>query len=203
MKKILYLLPLLLFAFSILEAQQFKAGLLAGLTPSQVDGDGMTGYHKIGFTAGAFVKWEQGKNLIYRMDIAYTDKGSRQASSKNMNYSSLEITTSYVDLTLSVGYKLTDNIVLRAGLVPAVLINHKEETPDGFVQTNGVEFRRLNLLAMGAIDYSLSNRWSVSLAYDYSIISIRKGKIEIFDYDIKQQYAQYHNYITLGVNYCF
>lgn len=203
MKKLLYLLPLLLFAFSTLEAQQFKAGLMGGLTPSQVDGDGMTGYHKIGFTAGAFVKWEQGENMVYRMDIAYTDKGSRQASSKNMNYSSLEITTSYVDLTLSVGYKLTDNIVLRAGLVPAVLLRHKEETPDGFEYPNKVKFRRLNLLAMGAIDYSLSNHWSVSLAYDYSILSIREGEMEIFDNDIKQENAQYHNYITLGVNYSF
>jgi hypothetical protein len=204
MKRFACLFLLIVFACSFAQAQKFDAGISFGLTPSQVDGDAMTGYNKIGFNAGAFVKLDQGNIWVYQMDIAYTTKGSRQASSKNMDYSRPEILTSYVDFVLSAGYKITDKITLKAGLTPSVLITQKEQTTGGMeIIREENPFRPFNLLAMGGLNYSFGEHWSFNLAYNYSILSIRKGGYKLVDLDVKVENAQYHNYITLNLYYQF
>ena len=80
MKKLFLFSIFMIFALLGLQAQNFKAGLLAGAVPSQVDGDNMSGFNKIGWTAGAYLSLEQGENLVWQLDIAYTTKGSRQKS---------------------------------------------------------------------------------------------------------------------------
>ncbi len=204
MKRFFCLILFSVLTFSFVQAQRFDAGISLGLTPSQVDGDAMTGYNKIGFNAGAFVKLDQGNNWVYQMDIAYTTKGSKQASSKNMDYSRPEILTSYVDFVLSAGYKITDKIILKAGLIPSVLITQKEQTTGGMeIIRDENPFRPFNLLAMGGLNYSLGEHWSLNAAYNYSILSIRKGEYKFVNLDVKVENAQYHNYITLSLYYQF
>jgi hypothetical protein len=53
MKKAIFLF-FLLIPF-IQQAQEFNAGLMAGIAPSQLDGDKFSGYNKLGYTAGGYV----------------------------------------------------------------------------------------------------------------------------------------------------
>lgn len=203
MRKAILLFAALLVGMLGANAQNFKAGLSFGVVPSQVDGDGMTGFHKIGLTGGAYIKWDTPKSLFYQADIAYTMKGSRQASSKTPNFSQTDLILSYVDLTLAVGYRVMDNLSLKAGLVPSVLISSKEQLSGGEEVMNTQGFRRFNLLAMAGVSYFFSSHWTVNLTYDYSVMSLRKGRAEVFDYGLKEQNAQYHNYLTLTLSYQF
>lgn len=203
MKKAILLFVALVCGVIGANAQNFKAGLSFGIVPSQVDGDGMTGFHKIGLTGGAYIKWDTPKSLFYQADIAYTMKGSRQASSKTPNFSQSDLILSYIDLTLAVGYRIMDNLSLKAGLVPSVLISSKEQLSGGEEVIGSRGFRRFNLLAMAGATYFFSSHWAVNLTYDYSVMSLRKGKVEVFDYDLKEQNAQYHNYLTLTLTYQF
>ena len=64
MKKLFLFSIFMIFVLLGLQAQNFKAGLLAGAVPSQVDGDNMSGFNKIGWTAGAYLSLEHGENLV-------------------------------------------------------------------------------------------------------------------------------------------
>ncbi len=200
MKRLFCIFALAVAFCATVQAQDFKAGLSFGVVPSQVDGDGMSGYNKIGLTGGAYVKWERSDRLVLQADIAYTMKGSRQASSKNVDFSRPELTTNYIDVALTCGYRFMDNLIGRAGLVPSVLIYDKEAFTGGSEIIGAMGFKRFNLLATAGISYFLSDHFSVNAAYNYSVLSIRKGNLEVVDYDVKVQNAQYHNYITLTLS---
>ncbi len=195
---------ILLSAFVVSgQAQNFKAGLTIGVTPSQVDGDYMGGYNKIGLTAGAYIKWDQTDKLFFQSDLLFTMKGSKQASSKSVDFSRIELSTNYIDWVLSCGYKVMDRVSLKAGIVPSVLISSKQEYTGGGEVIGGLDFRRFNLLVTGGVGYELSEHFSVAAAYNYSIVSIREGKSEIVNLDIKTQNAQFHSYISLCMSYQF
>lgn len=186
-----------------INAQDFKFGLQFGIVPSQVDGDGMTGYNKIGMTGGAFVSRDLKDNIFLFTDLSFTMKGSRVASSKNVNFDQLEITANYIDWGIYAGYKFSDNIDIKVGLMPSVLIYSNEQTASGVSWGESESFRPFNLLVAGGLNYKFSKHFSVNATYNYSIISIRHGEYEVFDYDVKISNAQYHHYINLSLMYEF
>lgn len=78
MKRLFYLLT---FIFTLLThyalSQAFYGGIAFGGTTSQIDGDHNNGFHKVGFTAGAFVGLELSDILETQFEIKYIQKGSR------------------------------------------------------------------------------------------------------------------------------
>lgn len=187
----------------VVKAQDFRAGLQFGITPSQVDGDGISGYNKIGLRAGAFVERDINDKVFFFTDLSFTMKGSRVASSKNVNFDQVELTTNYIDWGLYAGYRFSEKIDFKAGLIPSVLIYDKETTAGGIEILGENPFRAVNLLISGGLNYSFSKHFSVDATYNYSIISIRPGEYEIFNYDVKISNAQYHHYINLSLMYHF
>jgi hypothetical protein len=128
-KQVIYIFLLVILAMPFgVNAQDFNFGLQFGIVPSQVDGDGMTGYNKIGLTAGCFVTRDITKDVFLYTDLSFTMKGSKVASSKNVNFDQLEISANYIDWGIYAGYRFTDKINLKAGLIPSVLIYSNEKT---------------------------------------------------------------------------
>lgn len=198
----IFLLVILVLPFGI-KAQDFRAGLQFGIVPSQVDGDGLTGYNKIGLMGGAFVERNISEKIFLFTDLSFTMKGSRVASSKNVNFDQVELTTNYIDWGLYAGYRLSNKIDLKAGLVPSVLIYHKECTAGGIELFGEDTFRPLNLLVSCGANYRFSRHFSINATYNYSIVSIRPGELVIIDFHIGETHAQYHNYINLSLMYHF
>lgn len=203
-KQIIYIFILIVLTLPFgIKAQDFRAGLQFGIVPSQVDGDGMSGFNKIGLTGGAFVERDINEKFFLLTDLAFTMKGSRAASSKNINFNQVELSTNYIDWGLYAGYRLSNKISLKAGLIPSVLIYNKEITVGGYEITEEKSFRPINLLVSGGVNYQLTKKFSVNASYNYSIISIRHGKYEIFNYDVKISNAQYHHYLNFSLMYHF
>lgn len=203
-KALLYSLSVIILCLSLnVSAQDFRAGLQFGITPSQVDGDGITGYNKIGLTGGVFLSRDLKDNIFLYTDLSFTMKGSKVASSKNVNYSQIEISANYIDWGVFVGYKFTDKIDLKVGLVPSVLIYNMEKTVSGIEFGDEDTFRPFNMLISGGLHYHFTEHFSLNATYNYSIFSIRRGNYEIFNYDVKISNAQYHHYINLSLMYHF
>src|SRR5689334_21238513 len=59
-------------------AQNFHAGLLAGISTSQVDGDNLAGYHKVGIKGGVFVNRQLSEKFALQLEIEFLQKGSRK-----------------------------------------------------------------------------------------------------------------------------
>jgi len=97
MKK--YLLVILLFVISALSAlsQPFYGGLALGGVTSQVDGDHNNGFHKVGFTAGAFVGLELSDIFEAQFEVKYIQKGSSSSTDDPVQF---KIQLDYVELPL-------------------------------------------------------------------------------------------------------
>ena len=71
----------LLFAFCLLpsaSAQRFIGGIAAGMNFTQVVGDGVNGYHKVGFNGGPYVKLmvDKKQRFSVTMELLYSQKGA-------------------------------------------------------------------------------------------------------------------------------
>ncbi len=97
MKK--YLLVILLFVISALSAlsQPFYGGLALGGVTSQVDGDHNNGFHKVGFTAGAFVGLELSDIFEAQFEVKYIQKGFSSSTDDPVQF---KIQLDYVELPL-------------------------------------------------------------------------------------------------------
>jgi hypothetical protein len=57
---------------------KFNAGIIGGLSTSQVDGDQLAGYDKVGIKAGAFVNRKFSEHVSLQMELLFIQKGSRK-----------------------------------------------------------------------------------------------------------------------------
>ena len=118
---------LLLFTSVTVHSQAFFGGLALGGVTSQIDGDHNNGFHKVGFTAGAFVGLELSDIFETQFEIKYIQKGSR-SDAEDPNHFLIRL--DYVELPLIAsanlgfvninGHKL-DWISLEAGASVDVL----------------------------------------------------------------------------------
>ncbi len=134
---------LLIFAFSSAygqRAQRFKAGLIAGLTAAQIDGDASAGYHKVGWQAGlrgiTILKPKQQASI----EILYTQRGCRNEPktyplySTTLDYIEVPVQWHYSDWLVEAGDE-ADNfyrVQFNAGLSYARLLGYKDKYNDGF-----------------------------------------------------------------------
>jgi len=80
MKNVLFCFSaFLLFCFSA-SAQRFIGGIAAGINLTQVDGDEVFGYYKVGFNGGPYLKLMVDKKQCFSvtMELLYTQKGAQK-----------------------------------------------------------------------------------------------------------------------------
>jgi hypothetical protein len=88
-----------------LHAQRFRAGIVAGLTASQIDGDRSAGYNKLGFQGGLRATANLGGPLDGSMELLFSQRGaqSRLVQDENdVEYFSL--TLNYVEVPVQLHY---------------------------------------------------------------------------------------------------
>jgi opacity protein-like surface antigen len=184
-------------------SQDFKAGLFAGIVPSQVDGDMQGGFHKLGVTAGAFVNRSLKTGKI-QGELAFTTKGSK-ASRNDVEFNH-NISLYYIDLSLYYIIGLWgDNLFLRAGLVPSILV-HSEQSGIGVAITadvNSSTWRRFSTALSAGLDYWFSKSWYLNVTYNYSAFSIQKDNLTFWGLRPAETNAYYNNYIIITLAYQF
>lgn len=84
---------ILIFIVQLSKSQIFKGEIILGGNVSQVDGDEVYGYRKMGFNTGlgvmypfSFKKKNENKNWGLSMEILFNQKGSYQANYTGINY---------------------------------------------------------------------------------------------------------------------
>ena len=132
MRQIILLLAFIPYLFSAQEeysegrAFQFNGGLLCGVTTSQVHGDGIGGFNKVGVNVGATIEiGRKGKKSI-QLGIVYNQKGSKKPPHPPEDYDTWRYRFTYIDIpvTISYSYELFDILV---GLQPSVLLAAEED----------------------------------------------------------------------------
>jgi len=106
MKKYQFI-ALLIFILGVkgsLSAQKFQGGLILGFNASQIDGDQLAGYHKLGFNTGIGVSYDLENSWQLNIDFLFSQRGSHSRyirsevpRSLTLNYIELPIYASYRD----------------------------------------------------------------------------------------------------------
>ncbi|MBQ6769957.1 MAG: PorT family protein [Bacteroidales bacterium] len=135
---------LLLMLFAMLTAtksawaQSFNAGLIAGATFSQVDGDRYYGFHKAGLTAGGYVNLPVSNHFAAQMELKYTQMGAHSSVKEVVEYGyhEYDLRLHYAEIPLMLNYDLgyfningksLDFLTLEAGLSLDFLLKHRGE----------------------------------------------------------------------------
>lgn len=120
--------------------QRFKAGLIAGLTASQIDGDASAGYHKLGWQAGlrGIVRLKPKQQAS--VEILYTQRGCRNEPktfpfySTTLDYIEVPVQWHYSDWLVEAGDE-ADNfyrVQVNFGASYGRLMGYKDKYEDGF-----------------------------------------------------------------------
>ena len=123
MKRIVILIMTIMMT-GALSAQDFGFGLRLGGNFSQIDGDGASGYNKIGFHVGAFTTYPFGYRSSGVLELTYSSKGARYSEIQQVSV--LE----YVEISLLYGLKISDKWEILAGLQPSILTNSSVKEGD-------------------------------------------------------------------------
>jgi hypothetical protein len=84
----------------VLHAQNFRAGLIAGLSTTQVAGDQLSGFNKAGIIGGGFVNAAMGEKISIQMEILFIQKGSRKPVDIDNNNAYYVMRLSYIEVPL-------------------------------------------------------------------------------------------------------
>jgi opacity protein-like surface antigen len=183
-------------------SQDFKAGIYGGIVPSQVDGDQQSGFHKLGFTVGTFVNRKLSTGKI-QGELAFTTKGSKPTN--NAADFPVNISLCYIDLSLYYIIGVWNDLSLRAGIVPSILIDSKQDGVGIYTEANegNSPFRRFSTELSAGLDYQFSTHWSIGAAYNYSVFSIYKGDLTFLGIRPAETNAHYNNYLRITLAYQF
>ena len=122
--KIILCLLLSFFLTQQIQAQRFKAGLVAGFNMAQIEGDLLNGYHKLGLNGGIKVytifndRWEMGLSFLY------SQKGSAAARTDYLGSTYQKIKLNFVEVPVMVHFNEW-KFKLGTGLSYARLINYE------------------------------------------------------------------------------
>lgn len=111
--------------------QAFKAGVLGGISTSQVGGDGYSGFNKAGINLGVFLNTALSKEVDMQFEIEYMQKGARKnPDTEKGDYTMLLIRLDYVQVPILVKYH-HKNFYLEGGGYAGFLVNFYLENETG------------------------------------------------------------------------
>lgn len=207
MKNNIFLCCFLLIVFTEITSAQnkFKAGLIAGLSASQVHGDTYWGFHKAGIAAGAYIKSNINEKWDAKFEIMYIQKGSRKnPDPANNDYVLYFLKLDYIEVPLMLRWHYK-NFVFEGGAAYAVLINDYEENQFGPVN-NLVPLEKSDISTLYGFNYSINDHFSTGIRNINSMFPVRKFDIPIYYPNRIQNLfnkGMYNNVLITTIQYQF
>ncbi len=158
-------------------AQSFGGGLIAGMSTSQVAGDMLGGFNKIGLLAGAYTSLKIKENLKLQFEIVYIEKGSRNPNMHEHNHPNserIEINLSYIEMPLTVNLQQTENLGVELGIISAFNISATWNRPyEKNILALNPQYKKYDLGVCAGINYHITDNIILNTRISNSIIPIR------------------------------
>ena len=186
---------------------RFYGGVRVGFTASQISGDDLAGFHKVGAHAGLFVHHaiHPSGRLKLQLELDFTMKGSHSNMPKNQpseNFYSL--TLGYVEMPLMLVWTAGKwtlwgqafQFELEVGPVFGVNVFSREREANGLI-VGRPPFRWYELSGLAGISLMVADHHSVNVRYGNSFVPVR---IPTWVYG-RSVMKQFNSLIT--VSYCY
>lgn len=197
----LVLLAFVVFSTTICSGQSsrtFSFQAHAGLSGTQVQGDGLGGFDKIGVMVGLGIESQIKLGHSLGFEINLLQKGSKKnADPENGDYEKYKMTLTYVQVPLYFNYHFTKKISALAGPAIGLLVSVKEEDLNGEIESNP-DFNSVELSGILGVQYWISDRFRAEVRFDQSLLPIRTKDTGTSRFLIGKQYNT-----SLGVYACF
>jgi len=157
---------------STLSAQNFKAGAIGGISTSQVSGDQMGGFNKVGLKIGSFVNHPINSATRGELALYYIDKGSNDLNSN------FRIDLSYVETSWSV-QKTSKGFIYEGGLLFSILVDGKTYDIYGYEDVTKSDFYKFDVGAKLAAGIKLRPKlfmfWEITNSLPFTPIQDHPG----------------------------
>ena len=192
MKRLFIILILSFFMGLKAEAQSFNGGILAGAVTSQVQGDHYSGFHQLGWTAGAYVNLPLSDNFTWQTELKYSLFGSHSDVKEVVEYgmNQYDLRLHYIEMPImfrynlerfNVGSRSLDFITLEIGPSLDFLMRYKDDTNTSLNERAPWLF--FSITGNIGIHFDLSERWGIGVRSMNSLTPIRiKGDVPLFSF---------------------
>ncbi len=197
MRRVL-LTTLLTIIVIYVSGQRFKGGLFAGVNASQVAGDISSGYKKLGITFGATVETPINEKWSLKMELGFSQKGSRENPTDENGNTQMLMRLNYIDLPILLRYKINRPLTAQIGLGYGYLLYHYVENDYSTTTVAGTPFNTHALNILAGISYSFSTRFLIDFRANTSLIPVRphsSGASRWFNH------GQYNDVLSLTLHY--
>lgn len=205
---LLFALCPLLFALSLpVSAQRFMGAVMGGMNISQVDGDEVYGYHRVGGHLGAAAILPI-KNWDITLETVFNQKGAYQkpvfpGDSLNGQY---DLRLNYIEVPLLAHYTDKKFITAGAGFSWGRLVSFKE-IEHGGNQTpyaDSVPFRKNDFNILVDAQIRVYKRLKFNVRFAYSLASIRQRTFDPYPGFVEPvTREQYNHLFTFRLVYVF
>lgn len=178
MKRLFIALIVFLALFGKASAQSFNAGVIAGGTFCQVDGDTYAGFHQLGFTVGAYANLPFGRYLSGQMELKYSLLGAHSSHKEVSEYGYLpySLRMHYVEIPLMLRFNLgvfrVKFITLEAGASIDVLMKTTEDV-NGDYQVTTRRWSRISATANAGVHFDITKHFGLGARFMYSVAPCR------------------------------
>lgn len=151
---------------------EFKAGVIAGISTSQISGDDLAGFHKFGINAGVFSRYTFSKKYSAQFEVTFIQKGSRKtpdAEKGDMTFYRLNL--NYIEIPVLLKYK-HKHFVFEAGPYASYLINFTEENEQGPLPMIR-PFYKYDIGGAIGINYDFTEHFQMNWRYTNSWFPVR------------------------------
>ena len=182
-------------------AQSFGGGIIAGASTSQVAGDMLGGFNKIGLLAGAYTNLKIKETLKLQFEIVYIEKGSRNPNMREFNHPNevkIEINLSYIEIPITVNLQQKENLGVEVGILPAFLINAEMNDYLSEIKEIDPAFTKYDFGIFAGINYHITDNIILNTRISNSIIPIRP---HIFNLTDGLNKGQYNTVLSFTIHY--
>lgn len=162
----------------------FRAAVIVGFNASQVDGDDLAGYRKIGLNAGGAAFILLPKNFSVNFEILYSQKGARASNNQLTNDVLKKLSLDYVDVPVLINYHDKDKegndvAIFGIGVILNSLVRTKFEDIYGTLSPDTEIYERFGVEAAANVTFIFAKKFGINLRFAYSLNNIAKEPIPI------------------------
>lgn len=220
-KRTSILLLILILVSSYGFSQRIKGALIAGMNISQVDGDEIYGFNKVGLNVGTAAILPLGKNFSFTVETLFSQKGSYQSkqyeqevtdTAGNVIYNlngQYNLKLNYLEVPFLIHYTDRDIISAGVGFSYGRLVSVKEyehDTLNQFTTLNGGPYDRNDYSVIVDLYFRIHKkipRFKLNIRYSYSMSKIRTRDFYNTLGDYTGSRDQYNNVFALRLIYVF
>lgn len=211
-KHSLIIIVIFVILSSALYSQRFQGAVMAGMNISQVDGDEVFGYHRVGghFGLAAILpvkeKWDLTLETVFNQKGAYQKPQYKDSVFGTVLNGQYDLHLDYVEIPFMAHYTDRFRYSVGAGFSYGRLVYSKEVEHNGAIPpySDTVAFNKNDWDVLVDLQIRVWKRLKFNARYSYSMAAIRERVfIDPWEQKDPESRKQYNNMLTFRVVYVF